>query len=124
MTPTPQGRSRSTKGGHHYTPEKTRLAAVDIKSQLLRGDIPLFKGPLELTAAFYFIRPKSVPQSKRPKHTVKPDLSNLVKLLEDSCNGLLWLDDCQIVSLILDKYYVEESHKNQRPRIELELVEC
>jgi Holliday junction resolvase RusA-like endonuclease len=47
--------------------------------------------------------------------TKKPDLSNIVKGVEDALNGVLYKDDSQIVNLSMEKYYSEE------PRLEVTL---
>ena len=38
-------------------------------------------------------------------HTMKPDLDNIAKAVCDGCNGVLYLDDCQIVHLHASKIY-------------------
>jgi Holliday junction resolvase RusA-like endonuclease len=37
--------------------------------------------------------------------TVKPDYDNVAKLVGDSLNGILWMDDSQIVQATLEKRY-------------------
>src|SRR5271157_3902956 len=49
---------------------------------------------VSLGVIFYFLKPQSA--KKRIHHTVKPDLSKLVRAIEDSGTGILWHDDCQI----------------------------
>lgn len=39
-----------------------------------------------------------------PKGT-RPDLDNLVKLVNDALNGLAWLDDAQVVEFYADKVF-------------------
>jgi Holliday junction resolvase RusA-like endonuclease len=38
-------------------------------------------------------------------HTKMPDLDNLVKFTKDCCNGVVWVDDSQVVSEQADKVY-------------------
>ena len=45
------------------------------------------------------------------------DLSNCIKALEDSGNGVLWKDDRQIVLI-----HAQMIRKDDRPRTELEIV--
>ena len=45
------------------------------------------------------------------------DCDNLAKSVLDACNGILWLDDSQIISLTAEKY------QSAAARIEIEVVE-
>lgn len=105
IDPVAKGRPRVCRNGRAFTPEKTRRAEDMIRwlvGQALQGrTVPLFEGPLHVEMEFSFQRPKSV---KRMSHTVKPDLDNLVKMM-DACNGLIWRDDAQIECLRAQKYY-------------------
>lgn len=58
-------------------------------------------GPVSLGVAATFAMPKSWSKKKRAAmagqlHTQKPDLSNLVKAIEDACNRVLFSDDAQV----------------------------
>ncbi len=44
----------------------------------------------------------------------KRDIDNYNKLMLDTCTGILWEDDSQIVSLLINKFY-----EKGNPRIEL-----
>ena len=65
------------------------------------------EGPLELSVAAYFQRPKSHTSPRTLEYTTaglvdewvtkKPDLSNIIKAVEDSLNGLAFSDDSKIV---------------------------
>lgn len=48
---------------------------------------------------------------------VKPDASNTCKAVEDSCNGIVWRDDAQVVDLWISKRYGEQP--GVRVRVEL-----
>lgn len=51
---------------------------------------------VSLSADFYFAKPKS--KAKRvTQNTVRPDLSKLVRALEDGLTGVVYQDDSQIV---------------------------
>lgn len=64
----------------------------------------MFSGPVEITAAFYLPRPKSL--GKRTKaHTTKPDLDKLARSLGDALTGVVYNDDSQVTALELFKMY-------------------
>jgi Holliday junction resolvase RusA-like endonuclease len=67
-----------------------------------KGD-PL-KGPIEVRCEFIFEPAASASKTKKAAmngkaHTQKPDTDNLIKLLLDSGNKVLWGDDSQVASL-------------------------
>ena len=67
-------------------------------------------GPLSLTLVF--VRPSPTGTNKKPTEKrpwpfawmQKPDCSNLVKPVEDAFNGIVWVDDAQIVRLEVVKH--------------------
>lgn len=59
--------------------------------------------PISVEIIFFSERPRSV--KKRSLPHVKPDLSNLIKALEDGCNGVIWKDDALICELTARKEY-------------------
>jgi Holliday junction resolvase RusA-like endonuclease len=76
---------------------------------------PILRGPLCLTTEFYFKVPKNISKKNRFEmlsgkipFTKRPDLSNLVKIIEDAANGFLWEDDSQIARLRAEKLYGTE----------------
>jgi len=110
-----KGRPRATiRAGHAavYTPAKT--ASME---QMVRGfgaaamaGAPLFDGALHLSVVVSLERPVSWSKRKRaenPLPTGKPDLDNVVKLIGDSLNGIIWRDDSQIASLHIARRFVE-----------------
>jgi Holliday junction resolvase RusA-like endonuclease len=114
VVPVGKGRPRFGKG-RTFTDPKTVAAEADVRFQLAQiKDLPLFEEAVHLEAIAVFKRPKSVPK-KRVFHTSRPDASNVLKLLEDACNGMLWRDDSQIVSAKIIKQYGE------RPMIQLKV---
>lgn len=124
-TPTPKGRPRFTKTGRAYTDAKTAAAEQSILASWLvtAGARAPHDGPVLATINAYFAPPASWPKWKRERalagswsHTSKPDLDNLVKIL-DGLNGRAWLDDSQIVSIYALKHYSE----NPRTEVALEL---
>lgn len=64
-------------------------------------DVPL-DGPLRCSLTFHLPRLSS---GRRAFPNKRPDLDNLAKGVTDSFNGILWMDDAQIVELRLSKLY-------------------
>lgn len=85
------------------------------------GNQPLYEGPLCLEVNFYFHMPqnkkKFFDELRGSSHHIKPDLSNLIKLIEDSAKGILYHDDALIASIIAHKYYADT------PRTEFSIIQ-
>ncbi len=69
-------------------------------------------GPIFLDVKFYFIPPKNTSYVRKKqmlngqtKFVKRPDLSNLIKFIEDCGTGILWNDDNQIFRLVAQKLY-------------------
>jgi len=61
-----------------------------------------FAGPLRVMWTIGIKRPKK-PRGSWP--TGAPDCTNVIKGPSDALNGILWVDDAQIVSERIDKFY-------------------
>lgn len=118
--PVAKGRPRFTRNGHTYTPKKTR-EATEALQWLMKEEwnAPPISDPTVVAFRFYMPIPKSWSKKERSymigrPHVKKPDLDNLIKLVKDAGNGILWEDD----SLI---WAYEKSFKvySEHPRIEL-----
>jgi Holliday junction resolvase RusA-like endonuclease len=55
--------------------------------------------------------PRVKSATKRIYPGKKPDLDNLLKLLKDACNGIVWMDDSQVVIMIAKKVYETPTEK-------------
>jgi crossover junction endodeoxyribonuclease RusA len=72
---------------------------------------PPLTGPLELTCCFTVVRPRGHAGRRglRPSApsypTTRPDLTKLLRAVEDAATGLLWADDAQIVTQTVTKRY-------------------
>lgn len=109
--PHAQGRPKATMRGRHagvYKDKDSRIYEAKVAAIALT-QLPdgweLIDQAITLTISFRLIRPKSVSAKKRPLPTVRPDLDNLIKSIKDGLNGIVWRDDCQIVSVTADKTY-------------------
>jgi len=97
-------------------PWKRQVAQVAGTTMMSR---PLLDGPLELHVVFYVPRPKghygtgrnagTVKASAPAWPTVKPDLTKLVRAVEDAMTGIVWRDDSQIVKQVVTKKYTTEA---------------
>lgn len=90
---------------HDNARTKPWRAVVALTAAQHRPD-ELLDGPIELIVCFFLPRPKSLPK-KVQAHTRKPDLSKLVRALEDALTGVIWRDDSQVVSTTAQKAYGE-----------------
>ena len=127
--PVGKGRPRaSTRGGfvRMYTDAKTlgyEAAIADEAARAMSGAEP-FETPMQMQVSCYYPIPKSWPKRIKqgaideevfPK--VKPDLDNVVKAVLDALNGVVYLDDAQVVNLVATKRYATE------PRVEVYIFE-
>lgn len=106
-----------------YSPEKTvsRENLIKLHAQQCGPEIP-FDGPVKLQAIFYMEIPKSWSKKKQEEAktqnilpTKKPDLDNMVKLVKDALNTIIWHDDKQVVVLKAAKFY------SVKPRTEIHI---
>lgn len=95
-------------------PWKQEVAGAALEA---RGERELLHGPISLAVEFYVARPKGhfgtgrnatrVRPSAPWFPTVKPDVTKLVRAVEDALNGLIWRDDAQVIDQIACKRYGE-----------------
>lgn len=128
--PIPQGRPRFTKTGHTYDPERSRnykqLVRFWVTQHIKKIDgWKPFENPLCVDLTFFVGIPSSWAKEKRIRAingqirpSSRPDIDNLVKSVLDSCNGLLWVDDCIITDLSARKRYTGEL-----ARVEIKITE-
>lgn len=124
IEPVEQARPRAVrfgKGIRMYDPKKVatykqQLGYLARQAMQERGLEP-YDGPLEVRMEFYRPVQASISNKERARRlsgvhrpTVKPDLSNYIKALEDALNGIIWADDNCIVGLMAEKFYAEEPH--------------
>jgi len=121
--PIPLARARLFKQ-KVYDPQRNKklVASIDVVSQ--HDDEPLLTGPLHLDVTFYMKYPSSIAKSRqltyqgKPHQTI-PDLSNLIKFIEDICsNDVVYHDDCIISSITSKKVY------DANPRTEFYFTEA
>lgn len=104
--PIPLARARFSHTRRVYDPQKALklVAQVTLENQ---HEGPKFEGPLILDVTFFM----HIPQYKRKKikigdpHYIKPDLDNLLKMVCDYANSILYRDDCIIMECHARKLY-------------------
>lgn len=109
-----KGRPRMTRRGFAYTPAKTRAyeAHGRLAAQLAMDGRPPIAGAVKLTARIELPVPASWSKKRRAaaitgdiRPTSKPDIDNYVKAAADALNGIVVVDDSQIVDLDVSKRY-------------------
>ena len=115
--PTPLARPRF--GGrynnvHIYDSQAHTKMVTGITLKNQHGDRAAYVGPLEMICTFYF--PMSKPYGKKKHkdnawHTFVPDLSNLIKFIEDVCQDVgLFKNDSQIARIVAEKRYAANTY--------------
>ncbi len=97
-----------------------RIYAIHIQNQ--HGDDPILTGhPIAMDITFFMKMPKlslrAQPNKRHQYHYYKPDLSNLIKFVEDVANKIIMNDDCQIAIITARKVY------HEHPRTEFYIYE-
>jgi Holliday junction resolvase RusA-like endonuclease len=129
----PQGKGRArvgkTHGGHArmFTPAKTVAyeGLVAMAAQTAMGPARPFPGPLAVEIESVHTVPASWSKKRRAaalegteRPTTKPDIDNIAKAIADGGNGVAWVDDRQIVRLVVVKTYGE------RPEVRVHVREA
>lgn len=117
--PRPQGSKRHVGRGIMVESSKHvkdwRAGVASAAREAYGGD--LLNGPVSLHVRFLFPRPRSdygtgknatkLRSSAPLRMTKKPDVSKLVRAVEDALTGVLWRDDSQVCDLHAGKGYGE-----------------
>lgn len=122
--PVAKGRPRATTVGGHarmYTPAKTAAyeQLVAVYASAAMKNAPLLEHPVRLHLGIYCKVPGSWSKKRRAdalagieRPAKAPDIDNIVKALADGMNGVVWIDDAQIVELTCSKWYAIEPYVN------------
>lgn len=115
--PVGKGRPRAFRMGNSvrmHTPEKTASYESLVKlaaKQAMAGAAPM-AFPIALSLVVLHAIPKSWSKRKQDaalqgteRPTTKPDADNVAKAVADACNGIVWVDDAQVVELRVSKRY-------------------
>lgn len=112
-----KGRPRFGKG-RVYTPAKTLAAETSLgylaKIIMKKCAIQQMKGPVSLFCNVMVAYPKTWSKKRRaeshPFYTGKPDADNVLKLVGDSLNGIVWRDDSQVAKISFQRTWWESDH--------------
>jgi Holliday junction resolvase RusA-like endonuclease len=108
-----------TKGLH---PWRASLGYVALMAKQQSGQRGFFsREAVVLRVEFIFPRPKSLPKYVRDKVS-NPDLSKLVRAVEDAITGILIRDDAQVVRLDAGKRYVQRQDEGPGAIVVVEKV--
>lgn len=106
-TPIPLARHRHS-GDHTWDSQKQQKYGTGIQLVNQHEDRPKFQGPIQLDVTFFMpIRKSGYKAPKGGYHLIKPDLSNLIKYIEDAATKILFDDDCIISVINAQKRYSE-----------------
>jgi Holliday junction resolvase RusA-like endonuclease len=119
INPVPASRPRVARTGrvfyaktyNRFRHAAKRLVPEEIKKAKLK-DCPI-EGPVALTIRCLVVRPK-----RTVLQFPKPDTDNYAKAVMDALNGQLFVDDQQVVQLLVLKQWAEPGEPG---RIELEI---
>ena len=127
--PVGKGRPRATSRGgfvRMYTDAKTLgfESAVADEARIAMREWQAFNTPMQLQLSAYYPIPKSWSKKKRQMAMdgeihpqVKPDLDNVMKAVLDAMNGVVYVDDSQVINMVATKRYSSD------PRVEVYLHE-
>lgn len=100
--------------GHAFTPAKTKNAEAFIKLlavQEMRGR-DMMQGPVVVVLRSVFEPAASWSKKRRAlaltgaeRPTKKPDIDNILKLVKDALNGIVYRDDAQVVRVEAEKVF-------------------
>ena len=107
-------------------------AMVAVREQCPSFKLGMYSGPVEASAIFRMQPSKSklrkirlnqhdeIVHNSGNTHLQKPDITNLWKGAEDGLKHILWADDCQVQSVMIQKMW---SNGNPGAEIRIDLVE-
>jgi Holliday junction resolvase RusA-like endonuclease len=110
----PFARAGGGKNVPRFTPKKQRDAMGVVKlfcQRAMQGAVPI-QGPVELSIAAYYLRPKA--RKDGQWKSSRPDADNISKLIKDALNTVAWRDDAQVCSLHVWKRYDDTARVSVR----------
>lgn len=118
--PVAQGRPKfTTRGGfaRAYDPPKSKhykQTVACVATEAMNGREP-FKGACNMLLRAFFAMPKSMHRRRTPtaatRKTTKPDISNVVKGVEDAISGIVYEDDNLLYSVAAEKWWAAQGEQ-------------
>jgi Holliday junction resolvase RusA-like endonuclease len=87
-----------------FRSEVTREALLALTAEDISRPMAAKHVPVSIELDFYFQKPQSV-SKKRTEMVVRPDADKCIRSCLDSCTGVLFEDDAQVVSIVARKHY-------------------
>jgi Holliday junction resolvase RusA-like endonuclease len=127
-----EGKTKMAGGGHLYDPLNTYKKYIQKElKKLLTEKYPeyiLCKGEIEFEILLWAKPPQSFTKRqlvwsiirKILRPLTKPDVDNVAKTAMDFCSKIFWEDDNQVVTLIVRKYYGEQTKTIIKSTMDLE----
>ena len=118
---------RTKNGVRAVTPDKTRAYEKEVawRAAEAMAGLERMECPVRVSIDLHMKIPESWSKVRRLAAlsgeigmTTKPDLSNVLKGIEDAMNGIVYLDDSQIIEAVVRKLY------GDYPRANITVVEA
>jgi Holliday junction resolvase RusA-like endonuclease len=95
-------------------------AMAAVREQCPSFKLGMYSGAVQASGIFRIQPAKSAEHISGSVHCQKPDVTNLWKGLEDGLKHILWCDDCQVQSVMIQKMW---SNGNPGAEIRIDLFE-
>ena len=124
--PIPKARARKGAGGHWYTPEETTGYEESVQlAALFWKEHPVTDRPVRMELYIFIPMARTWTKKKKAEHigqlhTQPPDLDNYIKAVADACQGIIYANDSQIVSVKATKVWSGDSGAGFRCRFDWE----
>ena len=117
----PRGQQRPRfvrKTGTAYKPKEDRAYEQNVREAYLQTEgAEMFYGAVAIYITAYYKIPSSAPKSAKLAMedgtrlpTKKPDLDNIIKIINDGLKGAAFEDDKQVVRITAEKMYAEDPY--------------
>lgn len=114
INPVPASRPRVSRWSTYY-PKKYTKFKKEMEALTSELETTLSKKPVSVELEFGIMMPKSWSKKKRKELnntycSNNSDIDNYIKAILDSLNGVVYVDDKQVVELFAKKIYSEEGY--------------